>query len=496
MQKETDEAIVGEAFEELVRLYEESNHRRKTARIRAAWRLARRAHGGRRDLSGQPRLLHQIGVAKIVLTEFGLGSTSICASLLHEVLEDDSDISVADIEAAVGPHIASIVEGLYKISGGIFGEKASVQAEDYRRLLLSMSTDVRVVLVKMADRLHNMRNLALLLPEKQRKIAEETQHVYAPLAHRLGLYNVKTELEDLSFRFEHPRLYAEILNKLSKSKADRQRIVEEFVAPMRRKLDEAGFKYEIKARVKSPFSIFRKMQKKGIPFEEVYDIYALRVIFENDDPEQERLRCWQIYTIFTDGRRIHPDRLRDWTSTPKANGYRALHMTVMGPQGRWVEVQIRSRQMDEVAELGYAAHWRYKDGTDAQGIAALTELDSWMNIIKDILAHPDPEGIDALETIRLNLYSKEIFVFTPKGELLQLPKGATVLDMAFAIDIELGLHCLAAKVGHKMVPPSFKLSSGDQVEIISSDWVRPDRSWPERCITAKAQNGLLSQKPT
>ena len=399
---------------------------------------------------------------------------------------EDTEFTKEDIEASFGEKIASIVEGLTKISGGIFGDKASLQAENFRKLLLSMSTDIRVVLIKMADRLHNMRTLGSMRPEMQYKIAGETLYVYAPLAHRLGLYKIKDELEDLAFKYEHPQKYAEIMAKVSESESHREEIVEEFVGPVREKLDAAGFKYEIKARVKSAYSIYNKMETKKIPFEEIYDIYAVRVIFENDDDAMERIRCWEIYTFFTDGHKVHPERLRDWTSTPKANGYRALHLTAMGPDGKWIEVQIRSRKMDEIAELGYAAHWKYKTGVHEDD----TELDKWMNTIKDILANPEPNAIDFLDTIKLNLFSAEIYVFTPKGDLITLPAGSTVLDMAFAIHSQLGTHCIAGKINHRLVPISYKLDSGDQVEIITSESQTPQPEWMQFCNSAKAQNRL------
>ena len=480
-----EEAMADAAYKDMLSIYLNSNHRRKVEIIERAYKFAKKAHSGVRRISGEPYIMHPLAVARIVVKELGLGSTSICAALLHDVVED-TDYTAEDIEANFGKKIADIVEGLTKISGGIFGDKASIQAENFRKLLLSMSTDVRVVLIKMADRLHNMRTLGSLRPEKQFKIAGETLYVYAPLAHRLGLFKIKQELEDLAFRYEHPAKYAEIMSKLTESEEHRAQITEQFVAPVRKKLDEAGFKYTIKARVKSAYSIFKKMEKKKIPFEEIYDIYAIRVIFENDDDSLEKLRCWQIYTFFTDGNKLHPDRLRDWTSTPKANGYRALHLTVMGPEGRWIEVQIRSRKMDDIAELGYAAHWKYKTGEEGED----TELDNWMNTIKDILANPEPNAIDFLDTIKLNLFSSEIYVFTPKGDLRTLPTGSTVLDLAFDIHSELGMHCIAGKISHRLVPLSHVLESGDQVEIITSDSQTPHPEWLNFCHTAKAQNRL------
>lgn len=482
---EEEDRMVEDAYQEVLQAYLASNHRKKVEIIEKAYRFAKAAHKGVRRRSGEPYILHPIAVAKIVISELGLGSTSICAAFLHDVVED-TEYTREDIEAAFGPKIASIVEGLTKISGGIFGDKASLQAENFRKLLLSMSTDIRVVLVKMADRLHNMRTLGSMRPEKQYKIAGETLYVYAPLAHRLGLFKIKQELEDLAFKYEHPAKYAEIMAKVEQSESHREQIVEEFMRPVREKLDAAGFKYEVKARVKSAYSIYNKMETKQVPFEEIYDIYAVRVIFENDDDALEKIRCWQIYTFFTDGHKVHPDRLRDWTSTPKANGYRALHLTAMGPEGHWIEVQIRSRKMDEVAELGYAAHWKYKTGVQDDD----TELDKWMNTIKDILANPEPNAVDFLDTIKLNLFSSEIYVFTPKGDLIRLPSGSTVLDLAFAIHTELGTHCIAGKINHRLVPLSYKLDSGDQVEIITSDSQSPNPDWMEYCHTAKAQNRL------
>lgn len=480
-----EDKIVEAAFRDLLNCYLESNHRKKVEIIEKAFNFAKEAHKGARRRSGEPYILHPIAVARIVVEELGLGSTSICAALLHDVVED-TGYTRDDIERAFGKKIADIVEGVTKISGGIFGDKASVQAENFRKLLLSMSTDIRVVLVKMADRLHNMRTLGSLRPEKQYKIAGETLYVYAPLAHRLGLSKIKYELEDLAFKYEHPQKYQEIIEKVNETEEHRKAIVEEFVAPVRKMLDDAGFKYEIKARVKSAYSIYNKMETKKIPFEEIYDVYAVRVIFENDDDALEKIKCWQIYTFFTDGHKIHPERLRDWITIPKANGYRALHLTAMGPEGKWIEVQIRSRKMDQIAELGYAAHWKYKDGVNEDE----TELDTWMNTIKDILANPEPNAIDFLDTIKLNLFSSEIYVFTPKGDLLTLPTGATVLDMAFAIHSQLGLHCMAAKISHKLVPLSHKLQSGDQVEIITSKSQNPSPAWMDYCNTAKAKSRI------
>lgn len=483
-----EDKMIEQAYAEVLDLYLRSHHRKKVELIDRAFKFAREAHKGVRRRSGEPYIMHPIAVAKIVIGELGLGSTSICAALLHDVVED-TDYTHEDIESAFGTKIASIVEGLTKISGGIFGTNASLQAENFRKLLLSMSTDVRVVLIKMADRLHNMRTLGAMRHEKQLKIAGETLYVYAPLAHRLGLFKMKEEFEDLAFRFEHPQKYEEIMSMVDNSAEQRDRIVEQFVAPVRAKLDEAGFKYTIKARVKSAYSIYRKMEAKHVGFEDIYDVYAVRVVFENEDDAQEAIRCWQIYTFFTQGHRVHPDRLRDWITTPKANGYRALHLTVMGPDGKWIEVQIRSAKMDRIAELGYAAHWKYKNVDYEED----SELAGWMNTIKDILANPEPDAIDFLDTIKLNLFSSEIYVFTPKGDLVTLPTGATVLDLAFAIHTQLGLHCIAGKISHRLVPLSHQLESGDQVEIITSDSQAPRPEWLEFCRTAKAKHCLRAE---
>lgn len=480
-----EDRMADEAFRKVLSLYLASHHRKKVELIERAYKFAKEAHRGARRRSGEPYIMHPLAVAHIVIDELGLGSTSICAALLHDVVED-TEYTREDIAANFGEKVASIVEGLTKISGGIFGDRSSLQAENFRKLLLSMSTDIRVILIKMADRLHNMRTLASMRPEKQLKVAGETLYVYAPLAHRLGLYNMKVEFEELAFKFEHPAKYEDIMALVDSSADHRNEIVEQFMAPVCAKLDAAGFRYSIKARVKSAYSIWRKMETKKVGFDDIYDIYAVRVVFENDDDAMEALRCWQIYTFFTDGHKVHPDRLRDWITTPKANGYRALHLTVMGPDGKWIEVQIRSKKMDEIAELGYAAHWKYKNVDYEEE----SELESWMNTIKDILANPEPNAIDFLDTIKLNLFSSEIYVFTPRGDLITLPAGATVLDMAFAIHTQLGLQCIAGKINHRLVPMSHKLGSGDQVEIITSESQTPIEEWLSYCFTAKAKSRI------
>ena len=480
-----EEQQIETAFREVLDGYLASNHRKKVEIIERAYKFAKEAHSGIRRRSGEPYILHPIAVAKIASQEIGLGSTSICAALLHDVVED-TDYTVEDIRQNFGNKIAQLVEGLTKISGGIFGDKASAQAENFRKLLLTMSEDIRVVLIKMADRLHNMRTLGSMAPAKQYKIAGETLYIYAPLAHRLGLFAIKTELENLSFKYEHPEAFETISRKIAESEKHRTDIYTHFAAPILRKLDEMGLTYEAKARVKSVYSIWNKMETKHIPFEEVYDLYAARIVFDCDDPAKEKAICWQIYSAITDIYTLHPDRTRDWISIPKANGYRALHLTVMGPDGNWVEVQIRSRRMDEIAEKGFAAHWKYKVGEGDEE----SELNAWLHTIKDILADPEPNALDFLDTLKLNLFASEIVVFTPKGELLTLPNNATVLDVAFELHSEIGCHCIAGKVNHKLVPLSQKLKSGDQVEVITSQSQQPKAEWVDFLATAKAKTRL------
>ena len=399
---------------------------------------------------------------------------------------EDTEYTVEDIEAQFGDKIAHIVDGLTKISGGIFGDKASLQAENFRKLLLTMSEDIRVVLIKMADRLHNMRTLSSMPPNKQYKIAGETLYIYAPLAHRLGLYAIKTELEDLSFKYNHPSEYQRIKDQIAASEESRNELFTRFSAPIRERLDNMGLKYEFNTRVKSCYSIWNKMQNKHIPFEEVYDLYAARIVFECDDESAEKRICWNIYNEITEVYAKHPDRVRDWLTTPKVNKYRALHVTVMGPDGNWVEVQIRSRKMDDIAERGFAAHWKYKIGEGEEE----SELETWLSTITDILKDPEPNAIDLLDTIKLNLFASEIVVFTPKGETMTLPKGASVLDVAFILHTDLGSHCIAGKVNHKLVPLSFKLSGGDQVEILTSQSNTPKPEWEKFLVTAKGKTRL------
>ena len=483
--KEIDyEKMVDDAFQHLIDTYLASRHRKKVDIITKAFNFARQAHKGVRRLSGEPYIMHPIAVAQIACEEMGLGATSICAALLHDVVED-TDYTVEDIENIFGPKIAQIVDGLTKISGGIFGEQASAQAENFKKLLLTMSDDIRVILIKICDRLHNMRTLASQPASKQYKIAGETLYIYAPLANRLGLNKIKTELEDLSFRYEHPDAYASIEKKLASTQAQRDTLFEQFTAPIRAELDKMGFEYEIKARVKSPYSIWNKMQNKHVTFEEIYDILAVRIIYKPKSQEEEINNCFQIYVAISQIYKSHPDRLRDWVNHPKANGYQALHVTLMSSKGRWIEVQIRSEHMNELAEQGFAAHWKYKDGgeiTEDEG-----ELNEWLRTIKEILDNPQPDAMDFLDAIKLNLFASEIFVFTPKGEIKTMPAGCTALDFAFQIHTFLGSHCIGAKVNHKLVPLSHKLNSGDQVEILTSMSQHVNPSWINFVSTAKAK---------
>ena len=477
-----DEKMIQDGFNELLQDYLNSNHRRKIERITKAFNFANQAHAGVKRRSGEPYIMHPIAVARIVCREMGLGSTSICSALLHDVVED-TEYTVQDISDMFGPKIAQIVDGLTKISGGIFGEQASAQAENFRKLLLTMSDDIRVILIKIADRLHNMRTLGSMLPAKQFKIAGETLYLYAPLAHRLGLFTIKTELEDLSFKYEHPHEYEFIEQKLQATEENRNKLFDHFAVPVDKKLKEMGLHYEMKARVKSAYSIWNKMESKGITFEDIYDLYAVRIIFDPLPGVDEKNMCWDIYSAITDIYRIRPDRIRDWVSRPKANGYQALHLTVMGPDGQWVEIQIRSRRMDDIAEKGFAAHWKYKE----HSVEEDTELDKWLQTITEILESPDPNALDFLDTIKLNLFTSEIFVFTPKGDIKTLPQGATALDFAYALHTNIGNKCIGAKVNHRLVPLSHPLASGDQVEILTSRSQEPQPEWLNFVTTAKAR---------
>ena len=489
MREDADEKMVNDAFQRLLDSYLASRHRKKVDIITKAFNFARQAHKGVRRLSGEPYIMHPIAVAQIACEEVGLGSTSICAALLHDVVED-TDYTTEDLANIFGPKIAQIVDGLTKISGGIFGEQASAQAENFKKLLLTMSEDIRVILIKICDRLHNMRTLDSQPANKQYKIAGETLYIYAPLANRLGLNKVKSELENLSFQYEHPEEYNNIKEKLKNTEASRHELFDQFTAPIEEALNQMGFKYQIKERVKTPYSIWTKMQNKHVTFEEVFDILAVRIIFTPEKREEEINECFNIYVAISKIYKSHPDRLRDWLSHPKANGYQALHVTLMSKQGRWIEVQIRSDRMDEVAEQGFAAHWKYKEGDDEEYTEDEAELNDWLRTIKEILDDPQPDAMDFLDAIKLNLFASEIFVFTPKGEIRTMPAGSTALDFAFSIHTFLGSHCIGAKVNHKLVPLSHKLDSGDQVEILTSKSQHVQPGWINFVSTAKAKGKI------
>lgn len=482
----TDEELIQREFQGLLDDYRKTAHRQKIEIITKAFNFANAAHKGIKRRSGEPYIMHPLAVARIVVQEIGLGSTSICSALLHDVVED-TDYTVEDIATLFSPKIATIVGGLTKISGGVFGDQASEQAENFRKLLLTMSEDIRVILIKIADRLHNMRTLGSMPARKQYKIAGETTYIYAPLAHRLGLYSIKSELENLSFKYERPETYAIIEEKISKDKAARSEFYNQFSTPINSKLQDMGYEFTLTARIKSVYSIWKKMSQRNISFEEVYDILALRIVFTPKEGLSEREQCWMLYSAITQLYRPHPERIRDWISTPKANGYEALHVTVMGPEGQWVEVQIRTGRMHEIAEKGLAAHWKYKTGEQDE-----SELDKWLKTIKEMLKNPEPNAIDFMDTFKLNLFASEIFVFTPKGEIKTLPQGATALDFAFMLHSDLGNRCIGAKVNHKLVPLSYVLQGGDQIEIITSKKQHPQYEWISFVTTAKAQERLKS----
>ena len=482
-KEKVEEEMIEQAFQQLLNDYLATKHRKRIEIITKAFNFANQAHKGIKRRSGEPYIMHPLAVAQIVCNEIGLGSTSICAALLHDVVED-TDYTVEDIENIFGPKIAQIVDGLTKISGGIFGDRASAQAENFKKLLLTMSDDIRVILIKIADRLHNMRTLGSMLPNKQFKIAGETLYIYAPLANRLGLYKIKTELENLSFKYEHPEEYQEIEEKLAATATERDKVFNDFTTPIRAQLDKMGLKFRILARVKSIYSIWNKMQTKHVPFEEIYDLLAVRIIFEPRNADEELNDCFDIYVSISKIYKPHPDRQRDWVSHPKANGYQALHVTLMGNNGQWIEVQIRSERMNDVAEQGFAAHWKYKDGGGSEDEG---ELDKWLRTIKEILDDPQPDAIDFLDTIKLNLFASEIFVFTPKGEIKTMPQNSTALDFAFSLHTDIGSHCIGAKVNHKLVPLSHKLQSGDQVEVLTSKSQRVQPEWEVFATTARAR---------
>jgi len=453
--------------------------------IEKAFNYANEAHRDMYRNSGEPYIIHPIHVARIVNQEIGLGARSVAAALLHDVVED-TDVTLEEISKEFGTKIASLIDGLTKISGTYNKESHSLQAENFRKMLMTLSDDIRVILIKIADRLHNMRTLDSMPEHKRMKVAGETVYLYAPLAHRLGLFAIKTELEDLSFKFRHPRIYEEIARKVKMDEKKNLALINRFSLPIIEELNNNNIIFDISGRFKSIYSIWKKMQSKNVPFEEVYDLLAVRIVFEPGPEMSERAQCWQIYSLITDIYTPKPDRLRDWISRPKSNGYEALHLTVMGPEGRWVEVQIRSQRMDDIAERGFAAHWKYKGDM----LQTESELDRWLKHIREMLANPMSDPLTFLDEFKMSLFSSEIMVFTPKGLLVNLPKGASALDFAYEIHTDIGNKAIGAKVNYKLLPVSTPLQSGDQVEIITSNIARPDKEWLEYAHTAKAKNAI------
>lgn len=479
LEKEKHEIL--NAYRGLLRACRKNRDKEDTRMIRKAFNVALEAHKDMRRKSGEPYIYHPIAVARIAAEEIGLGATSIVSALLHDTVED-TDITLADINNMFGPDVERIIDGLTKIEE-VFDQTSSLQAENFKKMLLTLSDDVRVILIKLADRLHNMRTLGSMRRDKQLKIASETLYLYAPMAHRLGLNGIKSDLEDLSLKFKEPEVYQDIAQKLKKGDEVRKRFIRQFTLPIRRSLEAQGFKFELKGRPKSVFSIWNKMHNKNIEFEEVYDVFAIRIVIDTPE-DREKSDCWKAYSIVTDHYQPNPDRLRDWISTPRANGYESLHTTVMSPSGKWVEVQIRSERMDEVAEKGFAAHWKYKDEEQDHG------LDEWLGKIREMLENPDGNALDFIDDFKLNLFADEIFVFTPNGDLRTLPKSATALDFAFDIHSQVGAECSGAKVNHKLVPLSHELKSGDQIEIITSRKQIPKADWLNYVVTAKAKSKI------
>jgi len=481
---EAEEISIQNQFQELLHVCTFIRSAEDRNLIRKAFDLSHEAHSEMRRKSGEPYIVHPLCVSRIVVEEIGLGTTSVVAALLHDVVEDNPEYTLDFINSQFGPKATMIVDGLTKISD-IFDNNSSLQAENFRKMLLTISDDLRVILIKLADRLHNMRTLDALSSEKQIKIANETIYLYAPLAHRLGFYSIKQELEDLSLKYRHPKIYQDIVNLLKDSEEKRKKSVEEFMFPIRKKLIENGYSFEMMGRSKSIYSIYYKMQHKGVPFEEIYDLSAIRIVFDPDPDVPEKKQCWSIYALITDIYTPRHDRIRDWVSTPKANGYEALHITVMGADGKWVEVQIRSRRMDDIAEKGFAAHWKYKGVASSE-----SELDKWLRKIKESLQNPNADVMEFLDAFKMNLFANEIQVFTPKGQIKSLPQKATALDFAYEIHSEIGNRAIAAKVNHKLLPLNHELHSGDQVEIITSDKKRTQREWMDEVITAKAKTSI------
>ena len=483
LEIEKENKAIAQEYKELLRISYQTLTPTDKKLIRKAFDVAVDAHKDQRRKSGEAYIFHPIAVAKIVASEIGLGATSIAAALLHDVVED-TPITVHDIEKLFNPKVAQLVEGLTKISLVQKDLNASIQAENFRKMILTLNDDVRVILIKLADRLHNMQTMDSMREDKQTKIASETLYIYAPLAHRLGLYNIKTKLEDLGLKYTEPEIYNEIVSKIKETKEEQDAYIKDISDVLKDSLDKGGIDYIIKGRPKSIYSIRRKMRAQNVSFDEVYDKFALRIVYKSE-PNEEKFLAWKIYSIVTDHYRPSPSRLRDWISSPKSTGYEALHITVMGPRGRWVEVQVRSERMDEIAEKGYAAHYKYKNGaTEESG------LDVWLNLLREALENSETNAVDFVEDFKMNLYSKEIFVFTPKGEIKSLPKGATSLDFAFSIHSELGIRTRGTRVNGKLVPLDYELKSGDQIEVITSQYQKPTANWLDYVTTSRAKTKI------
>lgn len=484
-ETKNDEQLVLDAYHELLKHCKRSRRAESMQMIEKAFHFAWKAHKGVRRKSGEPYILHPLAVAQIAAKEMGLGTKSIVSALLHDVVED-TEYTLDDIQTHFGPKVAQIVDGLTKISE-VFDQQTSLQAENFRKMLLTLSDDLRVILIKIADRLHNMRTLSSMPLRKQMKIAGETLFLFAPLAHRMGLYSIKSELEDLGLRYEHPEDFENISRKIVEQEEKQKKIIKEVIAPIEAKLKEADIQCSIKNRPRSIFSIWNKIQTQNTSIEEIYDLISVRVVFQSKEGIPEKYQCWNIYSLITDIYKPKPERIRDWVSTPKANGYQALHVTAMGPQGNWVEFQIRTEKMDDIAEKGFAVHSKYKPEDSGE-----SELDKWLNDVREILDNPEADAMAFLDEFKLNLFSKEIQVFTPKGHIRTLPKHATILDFAYEIHSDIGNHCIGAKVNHRLVPLSHELKSGDQVEILTSEKQSPKYEWIEFVVTARAKSKIKS----
>lgn len=486
---EKEKKLILKEYKNLLRGLRNNMTGAERKQIRLAFEMAVDAHKNMRRKSGEPYIIHPLRVAQIVVNEMGLGATAAICALLHDVVED-TELTLDDIKREFGIKVSRIIDGLTKVSG-VFDLTSSIQAENFKKLLLTLADDVRVILIKIADRLHNMRTMDSMPRKKQLKIASETLYLYAPLAHRLGFYAIKSELEDLGMKYQEAEAYKDIAKRLAETKRERTRYMNEFMKPLRERLEKDGFHFEMYGRPKSIYSIYNKIKNKGVTFDEVYDLFAIRIILETP-VDHEKADCWRVYSMVTELYHPNPDRLRDWISTPKANGYESLHTTVMGPKGKWVEVQIRTRRMDEIAEKGFAAHWKYKEGSNDKA------LDTWLREIRELLRNPEFNALEFLDDFRLNLFSKEIYVFTPKGDLKILPQGATALDFAFEIHTDVGYHCIGAKVNHRLIPISHMLNNGDQVEIITSKKQKPNEDWLNFLITSRARskvkNALKEEK--